>query len=118
MIPGDDEVTRLLTVVHAEGDHRTVILTGELDQITSPALADLLSAATDGVRRLVVDLDQVYFCDLAAVRVLVQAHRSAADRGVTLTVRNPQLHILWLLQITDTADLLLGDNTADPDTAT
>lgn len=113
---GDNGVPRLHTDVRPVPDGYRVTLTGEFDLLTGPALADMVDATADGARHIGVDLAQVSFCDLAGLRMLLQAHRTAADRGVTLTVRNAPAHIVWLLHTTGTAERLLGRRlTADAD---
>jgi anti-anti-sigma factor len=96
--------------MHPGADRCTVALSGELDGLTGPAVAELLDSATNSGRRQVeVDMAQVSFLDLAGLRILLHSHRLAADRGVMLSVRNPQPHIAWLLQTTETTDRLLAD---------
>jgi anti-sigma B factor antagonist len=44
----------------------------------------LLGVLEQGVQGVVLDMTATTFCDCAAVRVLVQAHKHAAARGVEL----------------------------------
>jgi anti-sigma B factor antagonist len=113
-----DHPTGLHIRVQHGADRCTITLTGELDAISGPRLAELLNTATtSGVRCIEVDLTHVSFVDLAGLRVLVAAHRRAAHRRVVLLLRHPQPHIRWLLQTTGAADRLLTDDIADGDVA-
>ncbi|MEV6596955.1 STAS domain-containing protein [Actinoplanes sp. NPDC051346] len=105
-----DGGARLHVAMSFDVDRITFTLTGELDRISGQPLAELLDTATDGsIGCIDVDITQLSFVDLAGLRVLLLAYRRGARRGVVLRLRDPQPHILRLLQATDTAALLLGD---------
>jgi len=89
--------------VRRDGGVAVVSPSGELDAVTSPALAEtldaLLLAPEDPVRGIVVDLASVTFCDSRCIGVLVAAYRQARDRGIGLAVAAPQRTVLRLLVI-------------------
>lgn len=117
MINFTDGGARLHVAMQPSWGRLTVTLTGELDRVSGPALAELLDAAMDGsVGRLDVDMAQLGFVDVCGVRVLLQAHHLGARRGVVLALHQPQPHIRWLLHTTDSAALLLGDCGVPADT--
>ncbi|MEV4642216.1 STAS domain-containing protein [Actinoplanes sp. NPDC049548] len=102
-----DGGARLHVAVRGDADQLTITLTGELDRVSGPPLADVLVGAMDtGVRSVWVSMAQVGFVDVAGVRVLVDAYEAGAGRGVVLQLRDPQPHIVWLLQETEAAHLL------------
>jgi anti-anti-sigma factor len=74
---------------------------GEMDAVTSPALADVLDGvlAADPPRGVVVDFAKVGFCDSRCIGVLVAAYRQARDMGVGLVVSEPQPQVNRLLVI-------------------
>ncbi|MFD6952740.1 anti-anti-sigma factor [Nocardiopsis sp. TSRI0078] len=74
---------------------------GEMDAVTSPALADVLDGvlAADLPRGVVVDLTKVGFCDSRCIGVLVSAYRQARDLGVGLVVAEPQQQVNRLFVI-------------------
>lgn len=74
---------------------------GEMDAVTSPALADVLDGvlAADPPRGVVVDLAKVGFCDSRCIGVLVSAYRQARDLGVGLVVAEPQQQVNRLFVI-------------------
>ena len=58
-----------------------LVLAGEIDVSSVPALAAVLPDATDAAGVLHVDLADVYFCDLAALRVIIGLDRSSDFPG-------------------------------------
>ena len=85
-------------------------LTGEIDRLTGPALIDLLEATMcGGVGQLDLQITGVTFVDVGGLRALARAHDLAAQRGITLTLRQPTPQARWLLQIANAAALLLED---------
>jgi anti-anti-sigma factor len=78
--------------VRIAADHAEVVLAGELDVATEPAIRhtmlDLLAA---GHRRIVVNLDDVTFLDGTTLGVLIAAHRDATATGGTLELTDNPL---------------------------
>ncbi|WP_116248222.1 STAS domain-containing protein [Nocardiopsis sp. FIRDI 009] len=74
---------------------------GEMDAVTSPALAEVLDGvlSEDRTGGVVVDLAKVAFCDSRCIGVLVAAYRHARDRGVGLVVAEPQQQVHRLFVI-------------------
>ncbi|PDP86231.1 anti-anti-sigma factor [Glycomyces fuscus] len=74
---------------------------GEMDAVTSPALADVLDGvlSVEPPRGVVVDLAKVGFCDSRCIGVLVSAYRQARDLGVGLVVAEPQQQVNRLFVI-------------------
>lgn len=104
-----DGGARLHVAVQHESNRITVTLTGELDRVSGPPLADVLDAAMDGgIRHVCVSMAQVGFVDVGGVRVLLRAHQVGKRRGVVFLLQDPQPHVVWLLRGTEAADLLLG----------
>ena len=70
---------------------------GELDLATAPRLqAHLEELLRGGFRHLDVDLDEVDFCDVAGLNMLLRAHREAERAGGGLVVRGscPSLRLM------------------------
>jgi anti-anti-sigma factor len=66
-----------------------LLLVGELDICSAPALTDALSGAADGTGILHLDLAGVHFCDLAALRAIISLtqasdHQQRPARSVVL----------------------------------
>lgn len=106
-----NEASRLHVAVHCDGDRITVALTGELDGFNGAPLTRLLETLVDGrSTHLDLQLDRLWFVDVGGVRVLLRAHQRGTDRGVTVEVRDPAPHVVWLLHTVRDAAVLLGDN--------
>jgi anti-sigma B factor antagonist len=87
------EATRLDLTDDVDG---TLILVGEIDSYTAPALAERLA---DESKVLVVDLAGVTFIDSSGLRILVEAHRARIDSDASLTLRSPSAAVQRLLEI-------------------
>ncbi len=94
-------------LVTGHGEERTVTVEGAVDAARESDLhAAFDKILTDGLRRVVVDLSGVDFVDVAGVRVLVRAHRTAAARGAVLTIRGARAEVAWLLDLVGVGRLL------------
>jgi anti-sigma B factor antagonist len=87
------EVTRLDLSDDVDG---TLVLVGEIDSHTAPALAERLSEAPE---TLVIDLAGVSFIDSSGLRILVEAHQARLDADASLTLRSPSAAVQRLLEI-------------------
>ena len=80
----------LTPVVRAEDDRTVVVVRGEADVATRPALSDVLSEVIDWrVGNVVIDLAEVAFIDTATIRSLAMARELLQRRGPVLTFRSP-----------------------------
>ena len=73
--------------MQGDRDRTTIVPTGELELVSGPSLTRLLDTAmSGGTEHLDVDMAQLGLVDVAGVRVLLDAYRLAADRGIKLRV--------------------------------
>jgi anti-sigma B factor antagonist len=71
----------------ASDDHVKVVVSGEIDMLSTPQLDDVLSTAiTNGAARVEVDLGKVEFLASTGLRSLVAAKQLADDRGVAFAI--------------------------------
>jgi anti-anti-sigma factor len=88
-------------------DGPVVMLTGEADATSAPALGDMMAAQLDSEAQLVtIDASGLSFLDSASLRVLVMAARALQARHGTLVLEAPQPVVARMLEITG-ADRLL-----------
>lgn len=99
-----------------DGDPVRLVLAGELDFPHIPRLAAALLDAVDGSGVLHVDLADVYFCDLAALRTIIglsqySDNQPPPHRARSVVLHNLPSHIERILQILgwDTAPGLAVD---------
>lgn len=79
-----------------------LILRGELDLDTAPALNSALHALrADGYRRLVLDVSPLQFIDSTGLGVLIDFQRTLGQR---LAVAEPQAFVSALLEVAGLAD--------------
>lgn len=88
-----------MTIVSAPPS-ATVVVDGEIDIATAPAIRRLLVAAISaGDVHLAVDMSGVTFIGAAGIGVLVAAANRAREAGGTLSLLAPSPQVLWLLDI-------------------
>lgn len=105
---------------HTRATEDTVVVTvsGELDMATTDGLARALAEAvtTPGAAHVLVDASAVTFCDSSGLNALIQGHRIAASRGISLRVVQPPHRLRMIMEITCVLDVLTTGQVADPST--
>ena len=77
-----------------------LVLAGELDLVSAPALeGELMAVESDSVGELVIDLQRLEFMDSTGLRVLLSATRHAEAEGHKLLLRNVQGQVRRLFEI-------------------
>jgi anti-anti-sigma factor len=88
-----------------DGGDTVFTLSGELDPHTAPALrTEIDRTLASGRTRLVLDLAGLTFIDSSGLRVIISAHKDAAERGGRLLLRSPSPTTRRLLDITGLLD--------------
>ncbi len=83
------------------GRHAMVTMPEEIDVISAPDVAELISAAAAGSPEVItVDLTATVFCDSAGVEVLARAREVAAARGVDFRLALGGSPVARILQLT------------------
>ena len=78
----------------------TVVLDGEIDIATAPAIRRVLMAAISGGNaRLAVDMSGVTFIGATGIGVLVDAADRAREAGGSLSLLAPSPQVRWLLDV-------------------
>ena len=78
----------------------TVVLDGEIDIATAPAIRRVLMAAiSGGDAHLAVDMSGVTFLGAAGIGVLVDAASRAREAGGSLSLLAPSPQVRWLLDV-------------------
>lgn len=78
----------------------TVVLDGEIDIATAPAIRRVLMAAISGGNaHLAVDMSGVTFIGAAGIGVLVDAASRAREAGGSLSLLAPSPQVRWLLDV-------------------
>lgn len=90
----------------------TVVVRGELDLATVPAVRDRLAEALRPCpARLVLDLSGCDFADCQAITLLLQARAQAGRQGTDLVLHRPSGAVRRLLELTRLTVLLAVDRT-------
>jgi anti-anti-sigma factor len=92
--------------IDAERSEPRVIVTGELDLLTSPQLKEQLAVVTGRKPpRLVLDLTAVTFFDSSALNVVIHAQRAAGEQEFELAVI-PSAAVSRVIDLTGVAEHL------------
>lgn len=98
-------------VVHAEGEHAVIGLSGEIDASTAPGLRTSLDAVLRTRRHVVLDFSGVAFFGSTGWRVIVDAaeRAAAADGGLEIVgVHAPAARVFELCDPTGAAPVSLS----------
>lgn len=98
-----------VSIARCDDVSATVRLAGEIDITTVAAARRALTPLLPAARRIIVDLSQVTFCDLAGVRFFTTASELAGKAGAELAVRYPPRAVSRMLGLTGTLQLLCPD---------
>jgi anti-sigma B factor antagonist len=83
---------------------------GEIDMASAPMLAECLgTAAQECDQAVVVDLTEVTFLDSTGLKALLEGRKALADRGLSMTLRNPTDPVRRVLSICDVGSGFLPD---------
>lgn len=84
-----------------------VCIAGEIDLSTTEQVADAVHTAMAGRPREVhVDMAAVTFLDSSGIRILLQAHREAAEQGIGLRLVHAHRRVTEVLDLTGLRELL------------
>jgi anti-sigma B factor antagonist len=99
------EAQPLTVEVQDDGGVAVLVVRGELDVYSSPALdAAVDQVLGDGARSLVLDLGEVGFIDSSGLRSMIRARQQAGSSPDAVRIRNPQPATVRLLDITGLTD--------------
>jgi len=84
-----------------------LVVAGEIDLATAPALEEAATALLDErPQTLVLDFGGVPFCDSSGIGVLVRLYNRTTVTGCRLTVRSPSENVRTVLQMTSLTRIL------------
>jgi anti-anti-sigma factor len=89
----------------SDGAVHTLVLAGELDMSSGPALQERLARARDGAS-IVLDLAGLAFIDSAGLRALLTAHADCSRRDCEIEIVGARPPVLRLFEIAGVLDTL------------
>lgn len=93
--------------VEDDGGDVRVVLVGDFDVASAPAVNACLLSVHDRTRRVLLDIGGVTFMDSKALSLLIGVSRNAADVGWQLAITAPRHDaVIRLFELTDAARLL------------
>jgi anti-anti-sigma factor len=104
-------MSELLSITRSNQDGSVILaLSGELDVISAPELAEELEAlAQEACPRVLIELSGLSFVDSAGVSVLVKARHAADATGRRLILRNPTEQVHQVFSVLGLASWLAFD---------
>lgn len=75
-------------------------VSGELDIRTCERLESIAGPAADGGHRVVLDLQELTFCDSTGLAAFVRLHKRATAAGGALVLRSPVPRVANLINLT------------------
>jgi anti-anti-sigma factor len=108
-----DDLLQVSTEI-VDGRVTVLAVRGELERDSMQILGAAADAALDaGTTRLVLDLAQLTFCDSSGLRLLVEVHRRAADRGASLHLAEVRPNIAKVIQLVNLDRMLAVHHTVE-----
>jgi anti-sigma B factor antagonist len=83
-----------------------IALAGELDLSGTPDLTEALASLPPDAEQTFVDLSTLSFIDSSGLRLLIEAAKSAQERGAAMTLVGPTPTVQRVFQIVGVADLV------------
>lgn len=80
-----------------------LIMTGELDAITSPEAETIVNEATGRFDRLILNMEQMTYVSSAGLRVLKRANSTMRSKGGTLLLKKVNKPVMEVLELTGLA---------------
>ena len=93
-----------LEITVSGGPDPVIVVVGELDAYTGPALSEALASGGDAT----LDLSGVTFVDSSALRILVLAHQERDQRGARLRLQTPSDAVRRLLDVSGLSGVFLA----------
>jgi anti-sigma B factor antagonist len=95
--------------VRADGDTRTIVLSGEIDINGAAELHTLLQKAVDAASGVEVDVARVTFIDSSIITTLIKSQKLARAVGCRFAVVNPEAQVHRVLAVTGVLNALTSD---------
>ena len=92
--------------IHAEPAALTLSLTGDLDISTVDVLESCLSQIDGGVRRVVLDLQDLEFLDSSGLNLFVHTYRRFGPELRELMIANPRPNARTVLEVSGVDQLI------------
>jgi anti-sigma B factor antagonist len=95
-------IQELFQVTSSEPQEHEVrlALQGELDLMTAPVMKDAIDkAASNGYRRMVLDLTELRFIDSTGMHLLVEAQRRMTAKRAETVVTSPPPHVAKVFEV-------------------
>lgn len=86
-------------------DELTVKIAGRLETVTAPKLEEEFKTCLQGVKTLIMDLEDLEYISSAGLRVLFSAQKTMNKQG-RMIVRNVNEDVMEVFEVTGSVDVL------------
>lgn len=86
-------------------DELTVKIIGRLETVTAPKLEEELKTCLQGVKTLIMDMEDMEYISSAGLRVLFSAQKTMNKQG-RMIVRNVNEDVMEVFEVTGSVDVL------------
>lgn len=86
-------------------DELTVKIIGRLETVTAPKLEEELKTCLQGVKTLIMDMENMEYISSAGLRVLFSAQKTMNKQG-RMIVRNVNEDVMEVFEVTGSVDVL------------
>ena len=95
-----------MTITRAlKEDELTIKISGRLETVTAPKLEEELKTSLQGVKTLIMDLEELEYISSAGLRVLFSAQKTMNKQG-RMIVRNVNEDVMEVFEVTGSVDVL------------
>ncbi len=80
---------------------KSLVLTveGRIDSITSMQLKSEITKATQNIDELIFDFKDLLYISSAGLRVLLETHKNAAEKGIAVKIANASPSVMKVFEI-------------------
>ena len=80
---------------------KSLVLTveGRIDSITSMQLKSEITKTTQNIDELIFDFKELLYISSAGLRVLLETHKTSAEKGITMKIANASPSVMKVFEI-------------------
>ncbi len=99
-------MSKLTITKQKENDTLNIAVAGRIDTATSPEFDTETKSELDGIKKLVINFEQVEYISSSGLRVLLSLHKKMIANGGELIISKPTEMVLEVFDVTGFADML------------
>ena len=94
-------------LINNDGEKIIITVKGPMEMQTIKAFQNKISEMESSIHKdMILDMDAVDYIDSTGISVLIMINKQLAEKGKSLTIRNPSQRVKNLLELSSLSDLL------------